>query len=370
MVPPPSPTGPLASYPDVASWDHWEEYEAKAWPRREKKTYALVPTICFNCEAACGLLAYVDKETGRSEVRGQPDASGEPRHGSARRARRRSTRSTIRSASSIRCSGRASAARASGSSVTWDEALDEIAGRIRKALHRGAPQRGHVPRRDGPAMRARSSACCEAWGIDGHNSHTNICSSSARLGYQLWTGSDRPSPDHANARFILLLSSHLETGHYFNPHAQRIIEGEDGRREARGHGPAALATRRAWPTTGCRRGPGPKPPSCSPWPGSCCATSSTTASSCGAGSTGRSTCAPRFPDAPVDFDLFIEKSAHPLREVHAGVRGGGERRPRGHDRGGRARHRGRRLRLRGPRLARRGLRATSAAGRSRARCSS
>jgi anaerobic selenocysteine-containing dehydrogenase len=35
---------------------------------------------------------------------------------------------------------------------------------------------------------------------------------------------DRPSPDHANARFILLLSSHLETGHYFNPHAQRIIE--------------------------------------------------------------------------------------------------------------------------------------------------
>src|SRR4030095_9523594 len=39
-----------------------------------------------------------------------------------------------------------------------------------------------------------------------------------------WHGMDRPSPDHANARFILLLSSHLETGHYFNPHAQRIIE--------------------------------------------------------------------------------------------------------------------------------------------------
>ncbi|MEW6406155.1 MAG: molybdopterin dinucleotide binding domain-containing protein, partial [Chloroflexota bacterium] len=34
----------------------------------------------------------------------------------------------------------------------------------------------------------------------------------------------RPSPDYANARVILLISSHLETGHYFNPHAQRIIE--------------------------------------------------------------------------------------------------------------------------------------------------
>ena len=36
-----------------------------------------------------------------------------------------------------------------------------------------------------------------------------------------------PEPDHANARVILLLSSHLETGHYFNPHAQRIMEGKE-----------------------------------------------------------------------------------------------------------------------------------------------
>src|ERR1700730_4998735 len=66
----------------------------------------------------------------------------------------------------------------------------------------------------------------QAWGIDGHNSHTNVCSSSARLGYLLWHYAARPSPDHANARFILLLSAHLESGHYFNPHAQRIIDGK------------------------------------------------------------------------------------------------------------------------------------------------
>ena len=65
-----------------------------------------------------------------------------------------------------------------------------------------------------------------AWGVDGHNSHTNICSAGARLGYTLWGGYDRPSPDYANARVILLISSHLETGHYFNPHAQRIMEGK------------------------------------------------------------------------------------------------------------------------------------------------
>jgi anaerobic selenocysteine-containing dehydrogenase len=60
--------------------------------------------------------------------------------------------------------------------------------------------------------------------VDGHNSHTNVCSSNSRAGYQYWTGLDRPSPDHANAKVIFLISSHLETGHYFNPHAQRIIE--------------------------------------------------------------------------------------------------------------------------------------------------
>src|SRR5207247_8799025 len=56
---------------------------------------------------------------------------------------------------------------------------------------------------------------------------TNVCPSRARAGHAFWHGMDRPSPDHANARFILLLSSHLEAGHYFNPHAQRIIEAKE-----------------------------------------------------------------------------------------------------------------------------------------------
>jgi anaerobic selenocysteine-containing dehydrogenase len=77
------------------------------------------------------------------------------------------------------------------------------------------------PGEDGYANRV-----LQAWGLDGHNSHTNVCSSSARLGHFLWCGNDRPSPDYAYAQTILLLSSHLETGHYFNPHAQRIIEGQ------------------------------------------------------------------------------------------------------------------------------------------------
>ena len=51
------------------------------------------------------------------------------------------------------------------------------------------------PGEDGYANRV-----LQAWGVDGHNSHTNVCSSSARLGHFLWCGNDRPSPDYANAR--------------------------------------------------------------------------------------------------------------------------------------------------------------------------
>jgi len=60
----PARAGGLASYPPVERWDDWEEYDATAWPRKVKRRYSLIPTICFDCEAACGLLAY-DRDTGR-----------------------------------------------------------------------------------------------------------------------------------------------------------------------------------------------------------------------------------------------------------------------------------------------------------------
>ncbi|MBM4016239.1 MAG: formate dehydrogenase, partial [Planctomycetes bacterium] len=54
-------TTPLENFPPPEKWDDWVEYDAKAWPRKVEKRYQLIPTICFNCEAACGLVAYVDK---------------------------------------------------------------------------------------------------------------------------------------------------------------------------------------------------------------------------------------------------------------------------------------------------------------------
>jgi len=55
------PAGGLASYPPPERWEDWTEYDPAAWPRKVERHYTIIPTICFNCEAGCGLLAYVEK---------------------------------------------------------------------------------------------------------------------------------------------------------------------------------------------------------------------------------------------------------------------------------------------------------------------
>jgi anaerobic selenocysteine-containing dehydrogenase len=220
-----SPGSGLQAFPPREKWDDWREYDVKQWPRRVEKRYMLVPTICFNCEAACGLLAWIDKDTMRIRK-----FDGNPQHPASRGrncAKGPATINQIHDPERILHPLRRAGARGEGkwNRVSWDQVLDEIGGRIRKAFLEGRRNEVmyHVGR---PGHERAMDRVLKAWGIDGHNSHTNVCSSSARLGYALWSGYDRPSPDHARARFILLLSAHLESGHYFNPHAQRIIEGK------------------------------------------------------------------------------------------------------------------------------------------------
>ncbi len=219
------PGSQLTNFPPPELWDDWVEYDAKAWPEKKQNKFRLVPTTCFNCESACGLLAYVDKETG--QVR---RFEGNPAHPGSRGrncAKGPATINQMYDPERILHPLRRVGERGSGQweQVTWEQALDDIAGRMRTAIQEGRQDEimYHVGR---PGEDGFMDRTLKAWGVDGHNSHTNICSSGARTGYAMWMGHDRPSADFANARFILLLSSHLETGHYFNPHAQRIMEGK------------------------------------------------------------------------------------------------------------------------------------------------
>jgi anaerobic selenocysteine-containing dehydrogenase len=215
----------LSSAPPAEQWDDWVEYDPEARPQRVPRHYQLIPTICFNCESACGLLAYINKETGEIAK-----FEGNPKHPASRGRvcpKGPATLNQIHDPDRILYPMKRVGPRGSGKweRVGWAEVLETFAPRIRKAIQegRGEEVMYHVGR---PGHDFIMDRTLQAWGIDGHNSHTNICSSAARLGYSLWHYADRPSPDHENARFILLLSAHLESGHYFNPHAQRIIDGK------------------------------------------------------------------------------------------------------------------------------------------------
>jgi anaerobic selenocysteine-containing dehydrogenase len=217
---------PLENFPPMAEWDDWVEYDAKSWPRKVEKHYTLVPTTCFNCESACGLVAYIDHET--KDIR---KLEGNPHHPGSRGrncAKGPATLNQINDPQRILYPLKRVGPRGSGKfeRTSWDEVLDVFAKQIRKALveNRRTEVMYHVGR---PGHDGYMDRVLQSWGVDGHNSHTNVCSAAARLGYATWSGADRPSPDHENAKFMLLLSSHLETGHYFNPHAQRIMDAKE-----------------------------------------------------------------------------------------------------------------------------------------------
>src|SRR6266511_2840249 len=158
----------LAAFPPKERWDDWVELDAKAWPRRVERRYLLVPTTCFNCESACGLLAYVDRDT--LQVR---KFEGNPEHPGSRGrncAKGPATLNQVTDPDRILYPLKRAGARGEGRwvQVSWDEALDDIAGRIREAIQQGRPNEVmyHVgrPGEDGFTERVLAS-----WGVAGHN---------------------------------------------------------------------------------------------------------------------------------------------------------------------------------------------------------
>ena len=133
-LPPIVEPGNLTDYPPPEKWDDWTEYEAKSGQKREKRNYMIVPTTCFNCEAGCGLLSYIEKDT--LKVR---KFEGNPYHPGSRGrncAKGPATINQINDTDRILYPMRRKGKRGGGEweRVTWDEVLDDIAGKIRKAL--------------------------------------------------------------------------------------------------------------------------------------------------------------------------------------------------------------------------------------------
>ena len=117
--------GDLSNYPPPEKWDDWVEFEPTKWSQKKERHYTIVPTSCFNCEAGCGLLSYVDKETG--EVR---KFEGNPYHPASRGrncAKGPATINQIKDPDRILHPMRRIGKRGAGKweRVSWDVVLDE-----------------------------------------------------------------------------------------------------------------------------------------------------------------------------------------------------------------------------------------------------
>ena len=228
-------------YPPFEKWNGWKEPDGDYWKLKGGSqrggvkliNYMLVPTVCNNCEAACGLTAWIDKDNlVVKKFMGNPFHSGSRGRNCAKGY---ATLSQMYDPDRIpfplkRASG---SKRGEGKWVrtTWEEALETIGKKIRNTLEKGSQLERkmimyHVGRpNESGGFTAR---VVWTWGGDNHNSHTNICSAGGRLGAISWTGDDRTSPDFANSRLIFLSSSHAaDAGHYFQQHAGYIADARE-----------------------------------------------------------------------------------------------------------------------------------------------
>ncbi|HVV21751.1 MAG TPA: molybdopterin-dependent oxidoreductase, partial [Pseudonocardiaceae bacterium] len=124
----------LRNFPPVEQWDDVVTYDAKAHPRKVERHFMLVPTTCFNCESACGLLAYVDKDDlSVAKVEGNPAHPGSRGRNCAKGP---ATINQVNDPERILYPLRRIGERGAGGweRVSWDEALDDIAARIRQCI--------------------------------------------------------------------------------------------------------------------------------------------------------------------------------------------------------------------------------------------
>jgi anaerobic selenocysteine-containing dehydrogenase len=235
----------LSFYPPLEQWDDYQELDGQDWKRGgidrhgvesaenpdgiKVHDFMLVPTACSNCEASCGLTAFVDKKTFTVKK-----YMGNPLHAGSRGrncAKGYATQSQMYDPDRIpfplkRAPG---SKRGEGKWIrtTWDEAMTTIGKKMGDTLRKGdeiskKSVMFHVGR---PNENGFTGKVWNTLGVDSFNSHTNICSSGGRTPTIQWANDDRSSPDWANAKLVFLNSSHAaDAGHYFQQAAGHIAD--------------------------------------------------------------------------------------------------------------------------------------------------
>jgi anaerobic selenocysteine-containing dehydrogenase len=217
------PDGRISQYPPSDHWDDWVEYDSKSWPQRSPAATRWSRRSASTARAPAGCSPTWTRRPSRSA------SSRATRHPGSRGrncAKGPATHNQIYDPERILYPLKRVGERGEGKwkRVSWEEALT-----------------GHR-RQDAPAAPSGATASCTtsaapaktttptAASRPGASTATTATPTSARRragGYYDVVRRRPPEPGpRQRPAIVLLISSHLETGHYFNPHAQRIIEGK------------------------------------------------------------------------------------------------------------------------------------------------
>ncbi len=235
----------LSFYPPLEQWEDFKELSGEDWKRGginrkgvrsaenpdgiEVHDFMIVPTACSNCEASCGLTAWIDKKTFTVKK-----YMGNPLHPGSRGrncAKGYATQSQMydpdRLAFPIKRAPGSARGEGKWIRTTWDEAMTTIGKKMGDTLRVGDELSRksvmfHVGR---PNENGFTGQVWHTLKTDAFNSHTNICSSGGRTPTIQWANDDRTSPDWANAKLVFLNSSHAaDAGHYFQQSAGFIAD--------------------------------------------------------------------------------------------------------------------------------------------------
>jgi len=235
----------ISFYPPLEQWDDFKELDGDDWKRGgiDRKgvqsednpdgiyvnDFAIIPTACSNCEASCGLTAWVDKKSFTvKKYMGNPLHPGSRGRNCAKGyAAQSQMYDPDRLAFPIKRAPGSKRGEGKWIRTTWDEAMSTIGKKMNDTLKTGDELSRkslmfHVGR---PNENGFTGNVWSTFKQDAFNSHTNICSSGGRTPTIQWANDDRTSPDWANAKLVFLNSSHAaDAGHYFQQSAGFIAD--------------------------------------------------------------------------------------------------------------------------------------------------
>lgn len=184
-----------------------------------------VPSACYQCVTRCPIVGYV--ENGKLE-KISPQYNSIRTHGTLC-AKAQAGVNHVYDPDRILFPLRRVGKRGEGKwkRVSWDEALDELAGRLKKLRDEGTPEKFmfQYGRMKSSTSKMVKSIFLATYGTGTIGNHTSICEGSKWVAQELTWGGHYDNWDFDNTRFILNFGSNVFEAHTnHNPVAHRLID--------------------------------------------------------------------------------------------------------------------------------------------------